>query len=422
MFKKKRIYNYLGDEDPLLNTRATSRCGQLITQAGGGGEPTPVPTFEVGTPVTVGVTPGRTPVKVDCQVIDSTRYVVVSITTGPGGLRWIETALVAVGSTNTAVSVGGTQLIESSGTFTWGFVKVVVLTEKKFVILSRDFGNLYGITCVINGNSITSYTPVLLTNTLQASSYYAKAVRVTGDTTRSKALMAYWTNIAAPAGKLAVITADNVGGITLGPATIVPSGGFSFSRFDLCDAHYDRNYRLFYMHSSGTNKNSPVYVYEDDTVVISTPGVNTTVDGFSLKVIPVNVSDFINASQNSTSGGEIVLTDFLGTTIKASTTTQDTRNHTDTSVLYVNDGRLFYLYGSVEPTVADREFGIEMYKYSTPSFSLIYSNAVEKISMVVDTLSTSTYGFTPTKTAVAYIGSIASAPDVIRTIVLEAGQ
>lgn len=427
MFKKKRIYGYLGDCDPLLNARATSRCGQLVvpcgdTGSGTGGEPTPVPTFEVGTPVGVGVTSGRTPISLDCQVLDPTRYVVVSVTSLTT-TRWIEVSLISASMTNTVVTVGATQVLNTAGN--WRNVSVVALTANSFVVfMHTDTGaplKVYGMVCTISGGVITAGSPVFLAD-LQTGggnpSVRVKAIKLRDDATNSRTLLAYGAVGAAPYGRVAIVTVDGTN-LILGTPTIVPTGAFRFDDFYLCDAHYENLYRVSHLNSAGRPVNTSVFVYPDYTISVS--GSSIDLGGFDdlMRVTPAEGSDFINASQFGVGGGRIVLTDFTGSTIKVVTSTQSTSLHSSLDVAYVSGGRVFYFYGR---SVASSIFGVEMYHYSGSTGSLVYSNTIELLDMAADTLRTSSRGLSSTKTAAAYIGTLPSSAIGIRTVVLEAGQ
>lgn len=433
MFKQKRIYSYLGDCDPLLNARATARCGQTVVPCGDasgvGGEPTPVATFGIGTPTIVPVTPGRTPTNLDCQTLDTARSVVVAVTSGSGAFI-IEAALITTDS-GTGVSIGAIQNINSTLT-NWQYVSVVVLTPTTFIVFGQHgtggTASLRGIVCTITGSTITPGAPVTLVaaGSLQANSVRVKALKLRDDSTDTKCLIAYWLNVANPGGRIAVVTMDG-SNLTLGTPATVPTGATVFRDFFLCDAQYEDLYKVMHINSTGGQiVYTTVYVYMDDTVTVAGSGVNLVFNGLppDMVLTPAAGSDFVAAAANAASGigSKLVLADYPGTTIQATVDTLSTKSHSSSAIAYVQGGRVFYFYGSSEANTATREFGLEMYGYETPAPHRVYTKVIETANVFAGTIRTPAKGLSATKTTIAYIVVNPDTTRDIHILAAEAGE
>lgn len=430
MFKIKPIYEYLGECNDLLNARASLRCGQTVTpcrseETGGGGEP--VFPFEIGEPFLV---PFSVPVKtLDCQVLDANNYVIAAVTNTSGSNERVLLVLGEVGTGSTQISFGPEFAVSGPVNRVYGWVSVTVLSPTHFVVFfstrTTPDGVYYTVCNILPDRSVTSGTTKLLVSTNFGTDYIVYSLRARG---RSNTLVVLYRPDTS--GNEPVVASATVSGDTVTMGTPSPLGGasdISPGTAFMCDSHFDDYYKIIYYRTGITVSLVDAHLEDNGDVTLGTPvtifsTIDETFSRFCYRVVPFdNGTDFVSLAQLAGSRGASikvsnfdasVIRDYIGTPSQGTVIA-------GAGLASVGAKRLFYVHGT--DTTSD-ELKIEAYRFDGSKLNIIDTYIVHTLKTIdPNTIRMSSLGFSPTKTAMAYIGRDPTQPAAY-TIIGEAGD
>lgn len=432
MFKIKPIYEYLGECNDLLNARASLRCGQTVTpcrseEAGGGGE-TVFP-FEIGEPFLV---PFSVPVKtLDCQVLDANNYVIAAVTDTSGSNERVLLVLGEVDTGSTQVSFGSEFAVSGPVNRVYGWVSIAVLSSTHFVVFFSTYTNpdgIYYTVCnVLPDRSVTFGSTKLLVSVANFSSpFHIYSLKARG---RSNTIILLYRGSATSPDQAVASATVSGDTVTLNTPSAIPAGTTDsfIGRSFICDSHFEDYYKIIYHDTGITTRLIDAKLEDDGSITLGTPKtifstIAESVGTTAYRVVPLdNGTDFVSlAYAVSIASGTMKVSNFDASIIRSYITTPSQGSLiTDAGLASVGSKRIFYVYGK---NATPDELKLEAYRFDGTNLTLIDTYVLHGITILdANTLRMSSVGFTPTKTAMAYIGRDPSQPAAY-TIIGEAGD
>lgn len=264
MFKLKPVYNYLGLNEPLLDARASARCGGITITSG---DEEVFPT-NVGTPATM--QPGNDRIQPLVARVSDTRavifyrnlynaiklsYVLVT-TSGTDGLSLTQTAEADLLSTYMSEIVG---------------YAVVGLSDNKILVFYKTdaAANTYAVVGNVSGNTITFTSPVSIGTTHDCD--FSTSMFTVGKISANKVIFGSIQN-SSTKGQIQVINIDGSDNITYGTIYQTTHTGCLSPKLSICSSTLGM---LATKHDTTTNSIEPTvkvisFAISGDTLTFNT--------------------------------------------------------------------------------------------------------------------------------------------------------
>lgn len=276
MFKLKPVYNYLGLNEPLLDARASARCGGITIS---GGESEALPT-NIGTPVLL--SPGADRIQpVVARVSDTRSIIFYRNVVNAIRLSYILTTL--SGDTG----LGLTQTVEAHLLNTYGAeivgYAVVGLSDNKILVFYKTSAaaNTYASVGNISGDTVNFTLPVSIGTTHDCD--FSTSMFTVGKISASKVIFGSIQN-SSTKGQIQVINIDGSDNITFGTIYQTTHTGCLSPKLSICSSSLGM---LATKHDTTTNSIEPTVKVISFSISGDTLGFNT-------------VAQYINSTQYPT--------------------------------------------------------------------------------------------------------------------------